>query len=133
MKRIIFAVVILGLLCFGLYAQSPKLTIENGRFHEDGMWRFLKIAILIGNFSRDAECDTIISRLPIYKAKHYNAIKLDCHWFTFDTTGDGTIGVSLTPLVRLINAIDDAGMYPIIAAETYAVGGGGLPRAFWGA
>jgi hypothetical protein len=95
------------------------------------MWRFLKIAILIGNFSRDDECDLIISRLPIYRAKNYNAIKPDCYWYNYDTKGDGTVGVSVAPFARLINAIADAGLYPIVGVETYAVGGGGLPRAFW--
>ena len=126
-----FLTITLALLCVSLYAQTPKLTIEDGRFHEDGMWRFLKIAILLADFSNEAQCDQIISRIPIYKAKNYNAIKLDCYWYLCDTKGDGSIGVSLEPFARLIHAIKDAGMYPIISAETYAVGGGGLPKAFW--
>ena len=105
--------------------------IENGKFYFDGEWQFLKIGKPLINFASSSEVDELIQDLDILKEKNYSVIELNCYWHHFDFTGNGIIDASLEPLNKLINAIYEKGMYPCLSVETYAVGGGLIPKGFW--
>lgn len=105
--------------------------IRDGRFFRDGEWQFLKIGKPLRNFASEKEVNQLIADLDVLEEKGYAVLELDCYWHHFDKTGDGAVDVSLEPLRRLVSAIDDRGMIPCLSVETYGVGGGFLPDAFW--
>lgn len=73
----------------------------------------------------------LVEDLDLLQAKGYHALELNCYWHHFDQTGNGVPDVSLEPLRRLIDAIYARGMIPCLSVETYGVGGGQIPDAFW--
>lgn len=97
----------------------------------DGAHKFLKIGKPLRNFGEPAQVDQLIADLPLIRDKRYDCLELNCYWHHFDKAGDGTTGVSLDPLNRLIDAILAHGMVPCLSVETYAVGGGQIPPRFW--
>ena len=105
--------------------------IEHGKFYLDGAWKFLKIGKPLRDFSSAAQVDQLIADLDILRDKYYNTIEINCYWHHFDTNGDGVPDKSLAPLSKLVNAIYQKGMYPCLSVETYSVGGGQIPAAFW--
>lgn len=105
--------------------------IENGKFYIGGVWKFLKIAKPLRDFSSAPQVDQLIADLDKFRNKYYNAIEINCYWHHFDTNGDGIPDKSLAPLNKLINAIYEKGMYPCLSVETYSVGGGQIPPGFW--
>lgn len=108
-----------------------KWSIHDGKFYDDGQWVFLKAAKPLINYADANAVTELIRKLDVLKEKHFNAIEMNCYWHMFDIDGNGSIDVSLTPLKTLINAIYKRGMYPCLSVETYAVGGGTIPDAFW--
>jgi len=104
--------------------------IENGKFYIGGVWKFLKIAKPLRDFSSAFQVNQLIADLDKLKAKYYNTIEINCYWNQFDTNGDGIPDKSLEPLNKLINAIYAKGMYPCLSVETYSVGGGQIPAGF---
>jgi hypothetical protein len=105
--------------------------IKDGKFYLDGRWVFLKIGKPLVDFSNESQVNRLIENLDILRGKYYNTLELNCYWHQFDADGDGVIDKSLAPLNRLIDAIYAKGMYPCLSVETYAVGGGQIPRGFW--
>ena len=105
--------------------------IENGKFYIGGVWKFLKIAKPLRDFSSASQVDQLIADLDKLWNKYYNTIEINCYWHQFDTNGDGIPDKSLEPLNKLINAIYAKGMYPCLSVETYSVGGGQIPAGFW--
>ena len=105
--------------------------IKNGKFYIGGVWKFLKIAKPLRDFSSAPQVDQLIADLDKFRNKYYNAIEINCYWHHFDTNGDGISDKSLAPLNKLINAIYEKGMYPCLSVETYSVGGGQIPSGFW--
>lgn len=105
--------------------------IKNGKFYIGGVWKFLKIAKPLRDFSSASQVDQLIADLDKLKDKYYNTIAINCYWHHFDTNGDGIPDKSLEPLNKLINAIYEKGMYPCLSVETYSVGGGQIPSGFW--
>ncbi len=105
--------------------------LKNGALYVDGQWRFMKTGKPLRNFADAAQVDQLIADLALLKAKGYTNLELNCYWHHFDTAGDGSIAHSLEPLRRLIDAIQTQGMFASLSVETYAVGGGALPEAFW--
>jgi hypothetical protein len=114
-----------------LHARPEGWEIREGKFMRNGEWIFLKIGKPLRNFADPRDVDRLIADLDTLQAKHYTALELNCYWHHFDKTGDGIPDVSLEPLRRLIDAISDRGMIPCLSVETYGVGGGFLPGAFW--
>lgn len=112
-------------------AREADWTIRDGRLHADGKRVFLKIGKPLSNFADPAACDRLAAELDTLRAKGFNAVTLNCYWHHFDADGDGTIDASLEPLARLIDAIQARGMFPCLSVETYGVGGGQIPQAFW--
>lgn len=112
-------------------ARPDGWEIRDGKFYRDGEWVFLKIGKPLRNFASAKDVDQLIADLEILQAKNYTALELNCYWHHFDETGDGIPDVSLKPLRRLISAIYERGMIPCLSVETYGVGGGFLPDAFW--
>lgn len=105
--------------------------LKDGKFYENGEWKFMKIGKPLYRFSDSIACANLMAALPIIKEKGYTALELNCYWHQFDNDGDGVIDYSLKPLNELIDSIWNMGMYPCISVETYAVGGGALPAGFW--
>jgi len=105
--------------------------IKDGKFYQDGKWHFLKIGKPLVNFGSKQAVDELITMLPIIKEKHYNVIELNCYWHQFDFDGDGNIDVCTEPLKNLVDTIYAMGMYPSLSVETYAVGGGTIPKGLW--
>lgn len=108
-----------------------KWSVHDGKFFLDGKWVFIKTAKPLTDFPDPGCCQRVIDFLDILREKHYNAVSLDLSWSNFDRDGDGVVDVSVEPLIRLIDAIYDRGMYPCLCLEDYAVGGGRLPEGFW--
>jgi hypothetical protein len=105
--------------------------LRDGRLYVNGRWTFLKIGKPLLDFANPTACKRLREALPILKAKGYNALELNCYWHHFDKDGDGVIDADTHPLAELIEAIDDAGMFPCLSVETYGVGGGTLTEDFW--
>jgi acetyl esterase/lipase len=116
---------------FASEAREADWAIHDGKLYVDGRWVFLKIGKPLRVFSDPKVCQKLAEDLPTLKAKGYNALELNCYWHHFDKDGDGTIDVSLEPLAGLIEAIHAQGMFPCLSVETYGVGGGQVPPAFW--
>lgn len=91
----------------------------------------MKVGKPLYNFADSSQCKSLMAALPVLKAKNYTALELNCYWKQFDFDGDGGIDVSLASFNELIDSIWNIGMYPCVSVETYAVGGGGLPKGFW--
>jgi len=108
-----------------------KWEIRDGKFFLDGEWKFLKIGKPLYNFSNPSEVAQVKANLETYRQMHYNAIELNLYCHFFEKDGDGIPDVSLEPVSDLVEAIYNAGMYPCISVETYTVGGGCLPDAFF--
>lgn len=111
--------------------EAPAWEIKGGRFYDHGQWRFLKVGKPLRNFADAGSCRQLIGQLDTLKAKHYDALELNCYWHHFDQDGDGVPDGSLAPLNELIAAIGQHGMIPCLSVETYAVGGGNVPPGFW--
>jgi len=142
MKKIIIAAAVLLLALTGcdkslkLCKETPVSNyetweIKDGKFFQDGKWHFLKIGKPLVGFADAKQVDRLISNLPVIKGKGYNVLELNCYWHHFDFDGDGVPDVSLEPLKNLVDTIYAMGMYPALSVETYAVGGGALPKGFW--
>lgn len=124
----------MGLVSTLLSAQTPPQKaweIRDGKFYRNGEWIFLKVGKPLRNFADTGAVERLIDDLDVLKAKHYNAIEINCYWHHFDHDGDGVPDVSLAPLNRLIDAVYERGMMPCLSVETYSVGGGQMPREFW--
>lgn len=113
------------------HARPEGVEIRDGKLFRQGEWVFLKIGKPLRNFAREEEVNQLIADLPLLRAKGYTALSINCYWHHFDRTGDGVPDVPLEPLRRLIDAIHASGMFPVLSIETYGVGGGFLPDAFW--
>jgi hypothetical protein len=121
-----------GLLAgMGMGAGRGEREIRDGRLFVDGEWEFLKIAKPLRHFGNERQVERLIADLAVLQEKHFNAVSINCYWHHFDHTGDGSIDVSTEPLRRLIDAIHERGMFPILSVETYGVGGGQVPAGFW--
>ena len=105
--------------------------IKDGKFFQDGKWYFLKIGKPLVAFANPDAVARLVEQLPTIKEKGYNCLELNCYWHHFDFDGDGTIDVSLEPLKTLVDTIYALGMYPCLSVETYAVGGGVMPKGFF--
>lgn len=112
-------------------ARSNDWVIRDGRLFVNGTWTFLKIGKPLLNFAKPADCVRLEKELDRLHAKGFNALELTCYWHHFDHDGDGDLDESLEPLAALIDAIHAKGMFPCLGVETYGVGGGKLPEAFW--
>lgn len=110
---------------------SARPALKDGRVYVDGEHVFLKIARTLRDFGQEKFCDELIEDLDTLREKGYNTVGLTAYWHHFDRTGDGSIDVSPAPLLRLIDAIRERGMFVGFAVETYGVGGGLLPAGFW--
>ncbi|MBO6103407.1 MAG: beta-galactosidase [Opitutales bacterium] len=105
--------------------------LKNGRLYIDGEWKFMKSGKPLRDYGNAAQIDELISHLPIIAKKGYTNLALNCYWHHFDFVGDGTISADIQPLRRLIDAINENGMFASLSVETYGVGGGTLPAGFW--
>ena len=112
-------------------ADIDNCEIRDGKFWQDGKWRFLKIGKPLANYASESGCSLIESYLPKYKELGYDVLELNCYWHHFETDGDGVIDKSLEPLKQLVAAIYAAGMFPCLTVETYSVGGGQMPKKFF--
>lgn len=103
--------------------------IKAGKLYLNCKRVFLKTAIPLYNYATEYPVE-IISRL---KEKGYNAIRINTYWNHFDKDANGIVdqAIYLTNLNRFIKAVADAEMLPILSFETYNVGGGGVPVAFF--
>ncbi|MCP4640061.1 MAG: hypothetical protein GY851_06500 [bacterium] len=110
---------------------NRNAALRDGRFYVDGEWVFLKIGKPLRGFNNAGQIDQLIANLPRLQEKGYNCLELNCYWHHFDHDGDGVLDESTEPLARLIRAMDERGMYPCLSVETYAVGGGAIPKGFW--
>ena len=59
--------------------------IKNGKFYIGGVWKFLKIAKPLRDYSSDPQVDQLIADLDKFRNKYYNAIEINCYWHHFDT------------------------------------------------
>ena len=89
--------------------------IENGRFYENGQYKFLKIAKPLRNFADHRQIDQLIAQLDVFKSKNYNVLSLNCYWHHFDADGDGIPDKPLEHLARLVDTIYSKGMYPALS------------------
>jgi hypothetical protein len=118
------------LLATSALARPANCVIRDGKLLVDGKWTFLKIAKPLINFADAAAVDRLIADLPVLKAKHYNAIEINCYWHQFDPAGDAS-DLHTGPLTKFVNAVAEQGMFPCLSVETYGVGGGHVPMGFW--
>jgi hypothetical protein len=121
-------------LCFLLFLlPSPTGaatgTIQNGKLLVDGQWLFLKTACPLANFAAEDLKGTV----DVLVSKGYNNMKINLYWDHFDPDGDGQPNASLGKLNELIGHIHAKGIHASLSFETYNVGGGGVPVAFFDA
>lgn len=131
MHPILLFLVLAWLPVAAAQARPAEWKIVDGGLQVGGERVFLKIAKPLRNFADAAAVDQLIEDLDLLKAKHYNTIEINCYWHHFDFDGDGSIDVSTDPLVKLVQAIHERGMFPCLSTETYGVGGGNVPGPFW--
>ncbi|MEM9445618.1 MAG: hypothetical protein AAGA18_09730 [Verrucomicrobiota bacterium] len=108
-----------------------QVELRQGKLWIDGKHEFLKIGKPLRHYGDEEQIEKLIKDLPIIKAKHYRCLELNCYWHHLDPNGDGEIDVSTEPLKKLINAINEYGMFASLSVETYGVGGGQIPQGFW--
>ena len=126
-------------LCPALHAAEAKTRLINGKTCElkggrlfiDGEWVFMKSGKPLRDFGSAEGCKNLEEQLPKLKSLGYTNLSLNCYWHHFDFKGDGSISVSLEPLRKLIDAINEQGMFASLSVETYGVGGGQLPKGFF--
>jgi hypothetical protein len=131
MSYIVSIAILLSVLVPSVFARPADWQIRDGRLYVKGQWTFLKIAKPLRNFADAEQVEQLIKDLPLLKQKNYNCIEINCYWHHFDHRGDGAIDVSTEPLKKLVDAIYARGMFPCLSVETYGVGGGQLPHAFY--
>jgi len=108
-------------------AALPGARIAGGTFHDGDFPVFLVTACPLTDF---AQVD-ISPIVDVLAAKGYNNFKLNLYWDHFDTNGDGALDRSLANLNAAISRIRSLGLYASLSFETYNVGGGGVPAAFF--
>jgi hypothetical protein len=110
---------------------SKNVELKQGKLFVEGEHVFLKIAKPLRNFGDKEEIDQLIADLDIIRSKNYNCIELNCYWHHLDRDGDGVVDVDVEPLKRLVDEINERGMFACLSVETYGVGGGQIPDGFW--
>jgi hypothetical protein len=110
---------------------GKSVALKQGKLFVDGAYRFIKIGKPLRDFGNEAEIEQLISDLDIIQAKNYGCIELNCYWHHMDCDGDGVVDVYIEPLKRLIDEINERGMFAALSVETYGVGGGQIPDGFW--
>lgn len=110
---------------------GKEVELRAGRLFVDGKYRFLKIGKPLRDFSSKDEIERLIADLDIIRAKNYNCLELNCYWHHMDRDGDGIVDVDVEPLNRLIDEISARDMFVSLSVETYGVGGGQIPDAYW--
>ena len=128
-----FGAVNLALLCaiaICLVANKGRAArIEDGKLFVRGRHVFLKTAVPLANYATMDMRATVDSLL----GKGYNTFKINLYWHHFDNDGDGALDVPLKRLDQLISHIEAKQAFWVLAFETYNVGGGGVPEAFFAA
>lgn len=105
--------------------------LKNGKLFIDGKRTFMKSGKPLRDYGNAEQIEELIGHLPIIAKKGYTNLALNCYWHHFDFTGDGSINADIKPLRKLIDAINENGMFASLSVETYGVGGGTLPAGFW--
>jgi hypothetical protein len=120
-----------GLVMKKRIVNGRQVELRQGRLFVEGQYRFLKIGKPLRNFGEREEIEQLIADLDVIKSKQYNCIELNCYWHHMDRDGDGVVDVDVEPLRRLIDEINERGMFACLSVETYGVGGGQIPDGFW--
>ena len=110
---------------------GKKCELKGGRLYIDGVWTFQKSGKPLRNYGDAAEIEALIRDLPAIRRLGYTNLALNCYWHHFDFVGDGSISADIAPLRKLIDAVNENGMFASLSVETYGVGGGTLPAGFW--
>jgi hypothetical protein len=117
-------------------AAGEEWKIRDGRFCRNGEWVFVKTGKILRAFDEVETADKLIADIDVLIDRfHFNNFAPNIYPDAFDADADGRIDANRREAYANIGRILDhcwkRGVFYSLSFETYNIGGGGTPKAFF--